>query len=280
MTAATDRGRDGPAALWFLLARSGHLACGRWTFEDGALCCACGAVLYTYRDPPAATAPPAATPPPGTAGGGAQRPSGALPRGADRPAPSDGTGPPVALAVVALPSTHPEGDAADAAWRLLLADLDVADARAAASRLDRRRGRTTTAADLCAVTRAVREERLTREPPPLPDAGPDDPQRPRTELFALLAAIASGRCAGRPPAAPAAAPRTGPEDDVLRARALRVPCPWCRAAPGGPCATPRLRIPLTRSPAHPARLRAAGLAGPQQPRALHRPPHERNPHGR
>ncbi|MGJ3562105.1 hypothetical protein ACR6C2_43465 [Streptomyces sp. INA 01156] len=51
MTTATARsGRDLPATLWFLISQAGHLGCGRWSLEsDGRLRCACGTVLYLYR---------------------------------------------------------------------------------------------------------------------------------------------------------------------------------------------------------------------------------------
>jgi hypothetical protein len=160
---------------------------------------------------------------------------------------------------------HLEDTTTDA-WHLLLADLDVADVKAAVIRLGRQRS-DIAAADIRAEVRAIREERLARNPLPLPDSDPDDPRRYRAELLALVTAIASGRRVQRTPAAPGSPPShlTGSKRDS-RVRSLRVPCPWCGAAAGRPCTVPRLGIPLRRAPAHQARLLAAGLAepGPRQ----------------
>lgn len=178
----------------------------------------------------------------------------------------------VALVAAMCPSMHLE-DATTDAWHLLLADLDVADVRAAVTRLGRQRSRIE-AADIRAEVRAIREERLARNPLPLPDSDPDDPRRYRAELLELVTAIASGRRipgrrAERVPAAPGGPPSrpTGPKHDP-GVRVLRVPCPWCGAAAGRPCVVPRLGIPLRRAPAHRARLLAAGLPEPA-PRQEH-----------
>jgi hypothetical protein len=39
-------------ALWFLVAEAGHVGCGGWTVDrhDGHLRCACGTVLYEFRE--------------------------------------------------------------------------------------------------------------------------------------------------------------------------------------------------------------------------------------
>ncbi|MEU3605344.1 hypothetical protein AB0E83_07760 [Streptomyces sp. NPDC035033] len=254
MTAvAADPGRDALGTVWFLVSQAGHLDCGRWTFEGGTrLRCACGAVLYVYRrsaDEEGSDAPP---------------PAGTSPRGKEeRMLPAE-TAQLVALVAAVWPSMHLEDTTTDA-WHLLLADLDVADVRAAVTRLGRERSRVD-AADIRAEVRAIREERLARNPLPLPDSDPDDPRRYRAELLELVTAIASGRRVERIPAAPTVPPArpAGPKHDARdpRARSLRVPCPWCGAAAGRPCTVPRLGVPLRRAPAHQARLLAAGLAEP------------------
>jgi hypothetical protein len=58
-----------------------------------------------------------------------------------------------------------------------------------------------------------------------------------------------------PPSGPISRPERG-----LCHHALRVPCPWCKAAPGQPCTVAGLGIPLKSAPAHRARLVAAGLS--------------------
>ncbi|MFF0200608.1 hypothetical protein [Streptomyces sp. NPDC005017] len=250
MTAAAHPDRDTRETVWFLVSQTGHLDCGRWTFEDDKrLRCACGAVLYVYQQPA------------DVAGSGAPASAGTFPRGREeRMLPAE-TAQLVALVAAMCPSMHLEDTTTDA-WHLLLADLDVADVRAAVIRLGRQRS-DIAAADIRAEVRAIREERLARNPLPLPDSDPDDPRRYRAELLALVAAIASGQRVRRTPAAPGGPPShlTGSKRDS-RARSLRVPCPWCGAAAGRPCTLPRLGTPLRRSPAHQARLLAAGLAEP------------------
>ncbi|GGR53718.1 zinc finger domain-containing protein [Streptomyces roseolus] len=251
MSAVTARpGRDALGTVWFLVSRADHLDCGRWTCEDDKrLRCACGAVLYAYQQPEDA------------AGSGTPASAGTLPRGREeRMLPAE-TAQLVALVAAMCPSMHLEGTTTDA-WHLLLADLDVADVRAAVIRLGRQRP-DIAAADIRAEVRAIREERLARNPLPLPDSDPDDPRRYRAELLDLVTAIASGRRVERAPAAPAGPPSrpAGAQHDP-RARSLRVPCPWCGAAAGRPCTVPRLGTPLRRAPAHQARLVAAGLAEP------------------
>ncbi|MFD3534851.1 hypothetical protein [Streptomyces sp. NPDC058664] len=262
-TVVAHPGRDALGTVWFLVSQAGHLDCGRWTFEDDKrLRCACGAVLYVYQQSADA------------AGSGAPAPAGTSPRGREeRMLPAE-TAQLVALVAAMCPSMHLEDTTTDA-WHLLLADLDVADVRAAVTRLGRQRSHIA-AADIRAEVRAIREERLARNPLPLPDSDPDDPRRYRAELLELVTAIASGqrvqRIPGgrRVPAAPGGPPShptglTGSKRDP-RVRSLRVPCPWCGAAVGRPCTVPRLGIPLRRAPAHQARLLAAGIAepGPRQ----------------
>ncbi|MEU6527507.1 hypothetical protein ABZ892_33015 [Streptomyces sp. NPDC046924] len=163
-----------------------------------------------------------------------------------------------ALVAAMCPSMHLEETATDA-WHLLLADLDIADTREAVIRLGRRQSRID-AADIRAEVHAIREERLARDPLPLPDADPDDPHRYRAELLAIVTEIASGHRVKRAPAVPAQPPPApvGRSKSDLRAHALRVPCPWCRAAAGHPCTVPRLGIPMRNAPAHASRLSAAG----------------------
>ncbi|WP_055694177.1 zinc finger domain-containing protein [Streptomyces prasinopilosus] len=248
MTTAEARfDSDSPATLWFLISRAGHLCCGRWSLEDdGRLRCACGSVLYLYRRPEDG------------ADSGAPAPPGAFPRGReDRMTPAETAGL-TALVAAMCPSMHLEETTTDT-WHLLLADLDVADTREAVTRLGRAQSRID-ARDIRAKVHAIREERLARDPLPLPDTDPDDPHRYRAELLAIVTAIASGQRVKRAPAAPAPA-SPAPADrsrDDLRARALRVPCPWCRAPAGRPCTVPRLGIPLKNAPAHASRLVAAG----------------------
>lgn len=168
----------------------------------------------------------------------------------------------VALIASICPSTHleetPETTETTAKnWHPLLADLDAADAHEAVIRLGRRRHHIA-AVDIRDEVRAIREERLARDPLPLPDADPDDPRRYRAELLAIVTAIASGQRVERTPTSPAPPPPALADRsrNDLRVRALRVPCPWCKAAPGHPCTVPRLGIPLKNAPAHASRLTA------------------------
>ncbi len=251
MTAATARpGRDAPGTAWFPVSRAGRPDRGRRTSEDAERPRhARGAVPCAYRRPADA------------AGSGAPVPAGRLPRGKEERMLQAETARLVALVAAMCPSTHLSDATADA-WHPLLADLDAADVRTAVTRLGRERSRIA-ASDIRAEVRAIREERLARDPLPLPDSDPDDPGRYRAELLALVAEIASGRRVRRPPAAPGGPPShlAGSRRDP-RARSLRVPCPWCGAAAGRPCTVPRLGTPLRRAPAHQARLLAAGLAEP------------------
>jgi hypothetical protein len=75
-----------------------------------------------------------------------------------------------------------------------------------------------------------------------------------------------------PPADPAPA-ASGPDplhtafpEVVTGMLALRVPCPWCGAAPDQPCTLPGGVRPLRRTVAHPARLEALGPVIPPQSR--------------
>lgn len=106
----------------------------------------------------------------------------------------------VALVASMCPSMHLEETTAKN-WYALLADLDAVDAHAAVIRLGRRQ-RHIAAADIRAEVRAIREERLARDPLPLPDADPDDPHRYRAELLAIVTAIASGQRVKRTPTVP------------------------------------------------------------------------------
>ncbi|PWI07700.1 hypothetical protein DIZ27_26050 [Streptomyces sp. NWU339] len=162
------------------------------------------------------------------------------------------------LVAAMCPSMHLEETATDA-WHLLLVDLDIADTREAVIRLGRRQSHID-AADIRAEVHTIREERLARDPLPLPETDPDDPHRYRTELLAIVTAIASGQRVKRTPAVPAQPPPApvGRSKSDLRVHALRVPCPWCGAAAGRPCTVPRLGIPMQNAPAHASRLIAAG----------------------
>jgi hypothetical protein len=60
--------------------------------------------------------------------------------------------------------------------------------------------------------------------------------------------------------------RTAFPDVVTAMLALRVPCPWCGAAPDEPCTLPGGVRPLRRTVAHPARLDALGPVPAQPPR--------------
>ncbi|MCZ0982635.1 hypothetical protein O1L60_37170 [Streptomyces diastatochromogenes] len=235
--------RDTLGTLWFLVSRTGHLDCGRWTFEDDKrLRCACGAVLYVYQQPADAAG-----------SGGAPAPAGTFPRGREeRMLPAE-TAQLVALVAAMCPSMHLEDTTTDA-WHLLLADLDVADVRAAVTRLGRQRSRIA-ASEIRAEVRAIREERLARNPLPLPDSDPDDPRRYRAELLELVTAIASGR-------------RT-PGLRTPGRRAERVPA----AAPSVHRPSPR---PREARPARPLPPRALSLVRGRRRPSLRRPP-ARNP---
>lgn len=250
MTTATARSdRDSPATLWFLISQAGHLGCGRWSLgNDRRLRCACGTVLYLYQQPADG------------AGSGAPTSPGTFPRGREERMTPNETAELTALVAGMCPSMHLEETTTDA-WHLLLVDLDVADTREAVIRLGRRQSHID-AADIRAEVHAIREERLARDPLPLPDTDPDDPHRYRAELLAIVTAIASGQRVKRTPTVPAQPPPAlaGSSRNDLRAHALRVPCPWCRAAAGDPCTVPRLGIPLKNAPAHASRLIAAGPA--------------------
>jgi hypothetical protein len=116
-----------------------------------------------------------------------------------------------------------------------LADVDAADALIAVIRLARRQ-RDIALSDISAEAHRIREERLTRHPEP--DAYPDGLRHFRTRLPEVVTAMLS----------------------------LRVPCPWCGAAPDQPCTLPGGATPLRRTLAHPARLIAACPVFTQRPR--------------
>ena len=97
----------------------------------------------------------------------------------------------VALVALICTSMHPEKTTTKTR-HALLADLDVADANAAVIQLGRRQ-RHIAAADIRNEVRAIREQRLARDPLPLPDADPDNPRHYRAELLDIVTAIASGR---------------------------------------------------------------------------------------
>ncbi|MFL6056530.1 MAG: hypothetical protein ACJ72W_27085 [Actinoallomurus sp.] len=98
---------------------------------------------------------------------------------------------PVALITSICTSMHLE-ETTTKTWHALLADLDVADANAAVIQLGWRQ-RHIAAADIRNEVGAIREQRLARDPLPLPDADPDNPHHYRAELLDIVTAIASGR---------------------------------------------------------------------------------------
>jgi hypothetical protein len=127
------------------------------------------------------------------------------------------------------PSVRVREEPAPRAWHALLADVDAADALIAVIRLARRQP-DIALSDISAEAHRIREKRLTRHPEPSVD--PDGPRHFRTRLPEVVAVML----------------------------ALRVPCPWCGAAIGHPCALPAGAASLRRTLAHPARLIAVGLA--------------------
>jgi hypothetical protein len=106
----------------------------------------------------------------------------------------------VALVASICTSMHLE-ETTTKTWHALLADLDVADANAAMIQLGRRQ-RHIAAADIRNEVRAIWEQRLARDPLPLPDADPDNPRHYRAELLDIVAAITSGRRVRRVPTTP------------------------------------------------------------------------------
>jgi hypothetical protein len=115
-------------------------------------------------------------------------------------------------------------------WRALLAEVDDTDALFAFIGLAG--GRTDVAlADIWAEAHRIRAERLARHPES--DTGLNQTRLYRTAFPAVLTSLL----------------------------ARRVQCPWCGAARGQACVHPGTNIPLRSTPAHPARLIAAGLAG-------------------
>jgi len=119
-------------------------------------------------------------------------------------------------------------------WRGLLTEVDDTDALFAVIRLVRRQS-DVALADIRTEAHRIQAERLARYPESdtdLKGADPDQAPHYRTGFPAMLTSLL-----GR-----------------------RVPCPWCGAARGQACVCPGSDIPLRSSPAHPARLIAAGLA--------------------
>jgi hypothetical protein len=129
----------------------------------------------------------------------------------------------------AYPSVRVRGEPAPRTWHARLADLDPTDALIAVIGLARGH-RDIALGDVYTEAHRMREERLIRHPQP--DADSDGPRALRTTLLPALTAMLS----------------------------LRVPCPWCGAARGQPCALPGRDAP-SRISAHPARLIAVGVAG-------------------
>ena len=115
-------------------------------------------------------------------------------------------------------------------WQALLAEVDDTDALFAFIRLARRQS-DVALADIADEAHRIQAERLAR----YPESGTDlnQTRHYRTAFPAVLTSLL-----GR-----------------------RVPCPWCGAARGRACVHPGSDIPLRSTPAHPARLIAAGLAG-------------------
>ena len=115
-------------------------------------------------------------------------------------------------------------------WHALLAEVDDTDALFAFIRLVCCQS-DVALADICAEAHRIRAERLARYPES--DTDLRQTRHYRTAFPAVLTSLL-----GR-----------------------RVPCPWCGADRGRPCVDPGSDIPLRSTPAHPARLIAAGLAG-------------------
>ena len=115
-------------------------------------------------------------------------------------------------------------------WHALLAEVDDTDALFAFIRLVCCQS-DVALADICAEAHRIQAERLAR----YPESGTDlnQTRHYRTAFPAVLTSLL-----GR-----------------------RVPCPWCGAARGQACVHPGTNIPLRSTPAHPARLIAAGLVG-------------------
>jgi hypothetical protein len=115
-------------------------------------------------------------------------------------------------------------------WHGLLAEVDDTDALFALIRLVSCQP-DVALADICAEAHRIQAERLARCPES--DTDLNQIRHYRTAFPAMLTSLL-----GR-----------------------RVPCPWCGAARGQACVHPGSNIPLRSTPAHPARLIAAELAG-------------------
>ena len=115
-------------------------------------------------------------------------------------------------------------------WRALLAEVDDADALFALIRLVCCQS-DVALADIRAEAHRIQAERMARYPESSIDL--NQTRHYRTAFPAVLTSLL-----GR-----------------------QVPCPWCGAARGQACVQPGSDIPLRGTPAHPARLIAAGLAG-------------------
>ena len=115
-------------------------------------------------------------------------------------------------------------------WRALLAEVDDTDALIAFTRLVCRQS-DVALADVRAEAHRIHAERLARSPES--DTDLNQTRHYRTAFPAVLTSML-----GR-----------------------RVSCPWCGAARGQACVHPGSDIPLRSTPAHPARLIAAELAG-------------------
>ncbi|MEU4444877.1 hypothetical protein AB0K14_03310 [Actinosynnema sp. NPDC050801] len=152
----------------------------------------------------------------------------------------------------------PDADVLDM-WAAVLDDVPAEVAADAMREHYRRRTETIMPADIVEHWRTVRRDAAE--------------QRHRAELTARtrrlddagLRAIRSG--VARVTAALAVARGVDPEYAEAEADARRaylvVPCPYCRAYPGNQCTGPGGR-PLTKTPAHPARLDAALAATSNQ----------------
>jgi hypothetical protein len=132
-----------------------------------------------------------------------------------------------------LASKHPSARVQESSpefWHALLAEVDDTDALCAFIRLVCYRS-DVTLADICAEAHRIQAERLARYPES--DTDLNQTHHYRTAFPAVLTSLL-----GR-----------------------RVPCPCCGAARGRTCVHPGSNVPLRSTPAHPARLIAAGLAG-------------------
>lgn len=145
------------------------------------------------------------------------------------------------------------------AWHELLRDVEFADAGQVLAAHYARDTRRITPADVRQGVRFLRERRLARGADQPPEVDPDDVTGYIRGIADAKRALADGLALPAVPAQPAPPPpeiihRPGRSPEVVAA--LSVACPWCRARPGHPCTTPRVRRELRTAVVHPSRLEA------------------------